>query len=105
VPCFALDREREFRPQDGCFSDGYVLVLDSCKRSIERLDAVNIYHEIAAHTANALMIKIPVPGERWEIEILDDGQIQIEIFRSNGHIFVDEEVEPLINRLFDEFSD
>jgi len=51
------------------------------------------------------MIKIPVPGERWEIEILDDGQIQIEIFRSNGHIFVDEEVEPLINRLFDEFSD
>jgi hypothetical protein len=33
------------------------------------------------------MITVAVPGERWEIEFLDDGSIEIERFISNGKIF------------------
>jgi hypothetical protein len=32
------------------------------------------------------MVIIGVPGERWEIEFMDDGEIEIERFRSNGEI-------------------
>jgi hypothetical protein len=30
------------------------------------------------------MFTIPVPGEIWEVEFLDSGEVEIEIFRSDG---------------------
>ena len=32
----------------------------------------------------AVMVMVAVPGERWEVEFLDDGTAEIERFRSLG---------------------
>jgi len=53
---------------------------------LRRLDTAGIYFELARPRDEALMILVAVPGERWEIEYLEDGTIEVEIFRSNGEL-------------------
>ena len=47
------------------------------------------------------MIEVAVPGQRWEIEFMEDGTIDIEKFISEGSFYGMEELEVLLN----EFSD
>jgi hypothetical protein len=47
------------------------------------------------------MVEIAVPGQRWEVEFMEDGSIEIEKFISSGQIFDGKEIE----ELFSEFSD
>jgi len=47
------------------------------------------------------MILVVVPGERWEIELFGNGNVEIERFVSNGKIYGEE----VINELFSKFSD
>jgi hypothetical protein len=47
------------------------------------------------------MVLIAVPGERWEVEFFVDAHVEVEVFRSSGHI----DDEDSIKRLFAEFSD
>jgi hypothetical protein len=53
------------------------------------------------------MVEIAVPGQRWEVEFMDDGSIEIEKFISSGQIFVCKEIHQCkeIEELFSEFSD
>jgi hypothetical protein len=48
----------------------------------------------------AIMVLIAVPGERWEVEFFEDGQIEVEIFKSSGDITD----EKSLDRLFAELS-
>lgn len=48
-----------------------------------------------------MMFVVPVPGERWEIEVSVDGDVEIEIFRSDGAIHG----EDWMKRLFDRYSE
>jgi hypothetical protein len=47
------------------------------------------------------MVEIVVPGQRWEVEFMEDGTIVIEKFISDGNIYDEEE----LNVLLDEYSD
>jgi hypothetical protein len=47
------------------------------------------------------MVEIAVPGQRWEVEFMDDGSIQVEKFISSGQIFDEKEIDVF----FSEFSD
>ena len=49
----------------------------------------------------SIMIETILAGERWEIEFMSDGTIEIEKFKSDGKIFDERELEVL----FREFSD
>ena len=68
---------------------------------LRRLETAGIYFELARPRDNALMVLVTVPGERWEIEYLEDGTIEIEIFRSDGELRGPE----VLNDLFSRFSD
>ena len=48
------------------------------------------------------MVEVAVPGQRWEVEFMDDGLIEIEKFISDGGVWYDE--NELMN-LFEDFSD
>jgi hypothetical protein len=48
----------------------------------------------------AIMVELAVPGERWEIEFFADGHVEVERFRSDGHI-ADEAV---LTELFTTFA-
>ncbi|MFT8322857.1 MAG: hypothetical protein ABF649_18470 [Bacillus sp. (in: firmicutes)] len=47
------------------------------------------------------MVEVSVPGQRWEIEFMEDNTVEIEKFISNGDFYDGKELESL----FKEFSD
>lgn len=47
------------------------------------------------------MIEVAVPGQRWEIEIMEDGTMEIEKFISDGDMYDEKELDVL----FRDFSD
>jgi hypothetical protein len=50
------------------------------------------------------MVIVAVPGERWEIEFLSDGSVEVEKFFSNGEIAGEEVLSELCDR-YSEFDD
>lgn len=65
------------------------------------LDRLHVRYELQIVRAEALMMSIAVPGERWEIEFFDDGQIELERFVSQGVVGVPGVLAELLAR-FDE---
>ncbi|WP_240519120.1 hypothetical protein [Bacillus cereus] len=47
------------------------------------------------------MVEVAVPGERWEIEFMEDGTVEIEKFIGDGDFYDGKEIEAL----FAKFSD
>lgn len=68
---------------------------------LEKLDEVKIHYALQCNRSEAIMVLIAVPGERWEVEFFADGNVEVEVFRSSGHI----ESESELDRLFREFSE
>jgi hypothetical protein len=60
------------------------------------LRAGKIYYELRQRREDAIMVEIAVPGERWEVEFLNDGSVEVEIFRSDGQIFDESFLKKLI---------
>jgi hypothetical protein len=50
------------------------------------------------------MVQIAVPGERWEVEFLNDGSVDVEIFRSDGQIHDSTALAQLIQKHSDPAS-
>jgi hypothetical protein len=48
------------------------------------LDRRHVAYEIRNIRENVLMIRVSVPGERWELEFFEDGSIELERFVSAG---------------------
>jgi len=67
---------------------------------IARLKIAGISYQVAQYRENAVSIAVAVPGQRWEIDVLCDGTVDVEVFRSDGTI----EDERAIERLIEEFS-
>lgn len=68
---------------------------------LRKLEHSKISFTLNRYRNDAIMIIISVPGQRWEIEFMEDGTIEIEKFFSDGIIY-DENV---LNDLFSQFSD
>jgi hypothetical protein len=67
---------------------------------LDKLDAVSIYYEIRNPTPRAIQIDIDVPGEHWEVEFQEDGEVGVDVFRSQGV-----KGPELLKDLFERFSD
>jgi hypothetical protein len=50
------------------------------------LRRAKIHYRLSQHRDNAIMVEVTVPGERWEVEFLDDGTVEAERFTSAGSI-------------------
>lgn len=48
----------------------------------------------------SIMFEVAVPGQRWEIEFMNDGTIEIEKFISDGTFYGKEELEILLDEFF-----
>lgn len=53
---------------------------------LNRLEADGISYRLSRQREEAVMIEAAVPGERWEVEVFDDGHVEFERFRSDGHV-------------------
>jgi hypothetical protein len=57
-----------------------------------------IHYRLDQHRDDAIMVEVAVPGARWEIEFLDDGSVEAEVFRSDGTIHDASALDELIQR-------
>jgi hypothetical protein len=53
---------------------------------LERLNAAEISYTMEHSRDDAIMITAFAPGEYWEIEFIANGDVDIERYRSDGHI-------------------
>ena len=70
-------------------------------RFLSRLDECKIHYRIEHNREESVMVITDVPGQKWEIEFFNDGDVEIEIFMSDGEIRRESELE----RFFKEFSE
>jgi hypothetical protein len=71
---------------------------------LEDLDRRQIHYELACHRPRMLMVKVAVPGERWEVEFSEHGQVEFEGFRSTEGVIGRSHWSALTAEL-DRFSD
>ncbi|KLU63937.1 hypothetical protein DEAC_c41660 [Desulfosporosinus acididurans] len=55
--------------------------------------------------SESITIEVAVPRQRWEIDFMEDGTINIEKFFSDGTIYADDELKLLFNEFPDNESD
>jgi len=53
---------------------------------LRRLEAARIHYTLRHSRDDAVMVEIAVPGERWEVDFLEDGDVDVEVFRSDGGV-------------------
>ena len=68
---------------------------------LDKLEQSGIHYTLTHTREDALMVSVAVPGERWEIEFLNDGSVEIERFISNGVI----DSEDRLGELFARYAD
>ncbi|MCL2048659.1 MAG: hypothetical protein FWG87_08005 [Defluviitaleaceae bacterium] len=74
--------------------------LSSLVEFLQRLEERKIYFKLNK-IRDSILVEIAVPGQRWEVEFMADGTIEVEKFISTGTIFDHNEIEVL----FRDFSD
>jgi hypothetical protein len=50
------------------------------------LDGRSVPFTLARHRRTALLVTATLPGQRWEVEFTDAGEVEVEVFRSDGAI-------------------
>ncbi len=57
-----------------------------------------LFYPLSQHRDDAIMVEGAVPVERWEVEFLEDGWVEAEVFRINGEIHGEASLEDLLHR-------
>ena len=60
--------------------------LSTLTKFLDRLDEADIHYTLTSVREGAVMVGVTVDQERWEIEFMEDGEIEVEVFKSNGEI-------------------
>lgn len=68
---------------------------------LNKLEDNNIFYKLSKVRNDSIMVEVAVPAQRWEIEFMEDGTVEIEKFISDGSI---DDVKEL-DSLFKDFSD
>ena len=68
---------------------------------LNKLEDNNIFYKLSKVRNEAIMVEVAIPGQRWEIEFLEDGTVEVEKFISDGDFYDVKELESL----FKNFSD
>ena len=63
---------------------------------LERLDNAKISYHLLHSRDEAITVLAYAPGEYWEVDFLADGEVDVERYRSNGHI----DDESVLDQLF-----
>jgi hypothetical protein len=63
---------------------------------LRRLTEARIPYTLRHSRDDAVMVEVVVPGERWEVDFLEDGDVDVEVFRSSGVTAADGLIDRLI---------
>ena len=62
------------------------------------LRRARIHFRLRDSRVDAVGVDVAVPGERWEVDFLDDGSVEVEVFRGDGTIADESSLADLIAR-------
>lgn len=65
---------------------------------IRKLEAARIHFRVDYHRYEAVTIEAVVPGERWEIDVLEDGEVDFERFVTTGGVRGEDEMKAAIEK-------
>ncbi|MGG3890784.1 hypothetical protein [Metabacillus fastidiosus] len=68
---------------------------------LNKLENNNIFYKLNKVRNEAIMVEIAVPGQRWEIEFMENGTVEIEKFISDGNYYDTDEIEFLLGNFSD----
>jgi hypothetical protein len=68
---------------------------------LNKLEDSSIFYRLNKFSKESIMVEVVVPGQRWEIEFMNDGSVVIEKFISNDDFYDATEIDVL----FRDFSD
>ena len=68
---------------------------------LNKLEKNKIFFNLTKIRDGSLLVEVTVPGQKWEIEFMEDGEIEIEKFLSDGRIFDKSELEVLFKNYSD----
>lgn len=80
-------------------------VFDKLIAFLSNLEQKGINYTLDHNRDQAIMVIVAVPGDRWEIEFLDNGSVEIERFTSNGEICGEEVLSDLFARYAEQERD
>ena len=67
---------------------------------LDRLEELKLHYRLS-HVRDSILVEIAIPGERWELEFFDNGEIEMERFVSTGVNPIDDRE---LDRLIVEYS-
>ncbi len=65
---------------------------------LDRLDEADIHYTLQSIREGAISVAVTVPGQRWEVEFHNDGDVEVEVFESDGEIRDERAIEELFDR-------
>lgn len=63
---------------------------------LQKLDAAKIHHSLSSYRTDAVSVTAVVPGERWEIDVLESGEVDFERFKTSGDLGDENELKDCI---------
>lgn len=63
---------------------------------IRALEDARIYYRVAHNRHDGITVEATVPGERWEIDVLEDGDVDFERFVTSGGVAGEQEMNDAI---------
>ena len=61
-------------------------IYDNLLGFLARLGQHHVPYDLSSVRPEAIMVQFALPGERWEVEFLAGGAVEVERFRSDGQI-------------------
>ena len=74
---------------------------DNVLSFIRRLEEAKIFYQMESYRYDGISVVVTVPGQRWEVDFLADGEVDVEKFVSNGEI----DDESALDELFAKFTE
>jgi hypothetical protein len=68
---------------------------------LQLLERGKIYYSLARVREETVMVRVDVPGQRWEVEFYASGEVDVEMFQSDGTIYHKDQLKQLILRYSD----
>jgi len=68
---------------------------------LNQLESRSIYYRLNKIRESSILVEVAVPGQRWEIEFMEDSTIEIEKFISDGQYYDKNEIETLFKKFLD----
>jgi hypothetical protein len=65
---------------------------------LDRLDEADLHYTLQSVRESAVLVAVTLPGERWEVEFMADGDVEVEVFTSDGEVRGAEAIAELFER-------